>query len=575
MRQTIGTKIGIVLGLSLAALVIVGGQSHRATSRLIVDAEGVEQSQRVQGKIASLLAELYQAETLQRGYLLTGASRYLESYAAAVKAAEDNLSYLLQLTAGQANQQRRLTSLSPIVRERFARLAEGVKARTEGGLDGAARFASEGVGSRLMNQIRAITSDMSEEEQAVLAKRTRESHASSRAALAAIRYGIPLAIAVVCVIGLALARNITRPLNATTAIAESLATGDVSVEIPSEMRRDEAGVLLQAFRRMAGFQREMARVAGRIAEGDLSVPIKPQSSRDQLGHAFAAMLDNLRRLTGMISESANVLAAAASEISTSVSQVAASSTETAAAVSETTVTVEEVRQTSKVASERARMVADNSQQAATVSLAGRQATDLTVAKINDIRQQMEAIAESIVRLSEQSQAIGTIIETVDDIAEQSNLLAVNAAIEAAKAGEHGRGFEVVAREIKNLAAESKQATGQVRGILSDIQRATSAAVMATEQGSKAVESGLAQSRQTGESIQALAGSIQEAANAALQIAASSQQQVAGMTQVAQAMGSIKQASNQNVDSMAQLKSAADNLRELSAKLQELVAFHRV
>src|SRR4028119_1286641 len=104
-----------------------------------------------------------------------------------------------------------------------------------------------------------------------------------------------------------------------------------------------------------------------------------------------------------------------------------------------------------------------------------------------IREQMEAIGESMMRLSEQSQAIGAIIATVDDLAQQSNLLAVNAAIEAAKAGEQGKGFAVVAQEVKSLADQSKQATTQVRTILNDIQKATGAAVMATEQGSKAVE----------------------------------------------------------------------------------------
>src|SRR5207302_9134131 len=121
-----------------------------------------------------------------------------------------------------------------------------------------------------------------------------------------------------------------------------------------------------------------------------------------------------------------------------------------------------------------------------------------------IQSQMESIAESIVRLSEQSQSIGEIISTVNDLAEQSNLLAVNAAIEAAKAGEQGKGFTVVAHEVKSLAEQSKQATSQVRAILSDIQRATNGAAMAVEQGAKAVEEGVRQSAEAGRSIAQLA-----------------------------------------------------------------------
>ena len=151
-------------------------------------------------------------------------------------------------------------------------------------------------------------------------------------------------------------------------------------------------------------------------------------------------------------------------------------------------------------------------------------------------------------MSEQTQDIGEIITTVNDLTQQSNLLAVNAAIEASKAGEHGKGFAVVAQEIKSLADQSKQATAQVRAILSDIQKATSASVMAAEQVSKAVETGVAQAAESGDSIRRLAEAIAESAQAATQIAASSQQQFAGMNQVALAMENIKQASQQNVAS---------------------------
>ena len=313
--------------------------------------------------------------------------------------------------------------------------------------------------------------------------------------------------------------------------------------------------------------RQMATMTRRLTDANEQLEVRVSHRTSELQEANRSLQAHAAQIT----ESVGVLSTAARHILDLSAQVAANATETAAAVSETTATVEEVRQTSRVASERARTVAENSQQAATVSLAGRHATDLTIERMNQIRQQMESIAEGIVRLSEQSQAIGGIIATVDDIAEQSNLLAVNAAIEAAKAGEQGRGFAVVAQEIKSLASQSKQATGQVRGILSDIQKATSVAVLATEQGSKAVEAGMSQSRQTGSAIDNLAGSIQEAAQASIQIAASSQQQVAGMTQVAQAMESIKHASAQNVDSMTQLKTAAQNLLELGVKLKEVAA----
>ncbi|MGH2568549.1 MAG: HAMP domain-containing methyl-accepting chemotaxis protein [Bacteroidota bacterium] len=291
--------------------------------------------------------------------------------------------------------------------------------------------------------------------------------------------------------------------------------------------------------------------------------------------AFVMIVLLTRTIAGPLLEAVNVLSSSASEIVAGTTQVATGASETATAVSETTTTVEEVKQTAQVASQKAKYVSDSSQKAAQVSQTGKKSVEQSIEGMNRIREQMESVAESIVRLSEQSQAIGEIIASVNDLAEQSNLLAVNAAIEAAKAGEQGKGFAVVAQEVKSLAEQSKQATAQVRTILMDIQKATSAAVMAAEQGSKAVETGVTQTTEAGESIRMLAESIAEAAQAATQIAASSQQQLVGMDQVALAMENIKQASTQNVASTKQAESAAQNLHQLGLKLKQLTEQYRV
>jgi methyl-accepting chemotaxis protein len=324
--------------------------------------------------------------------------------------------------------------------------------------------------------------------------------------------------------------------------------------------------------------KEISAIAERIAAGDLSVILSMDSRQDEVGllvQAFTLLTDNLRSQIRDLTEGVDVLGASASEISTSTTEFAASATETATAVSEATTTVEEVRQTAQVSNQKARTVADTAQKVAQISQSGQKSTEETVEGMNRIGHQMEAIAESMVRLSEQGQSIGQIVATVEDLAAQSNLLAVNAAIEAAKAGEQGKGFAVVAQEVKSLAEQSKQATNQVRAILNDIQKATSTAVMATEQGSKAVEAGIKQSAQAGQSIQTLAGSVAVAAQAASQIAASSQQQLVGVEQVAIAMESIKQASTQNVDSARQLETAALSLKELGQKLKQLVGRYKV
>lgn len=322
----------------------------------------------------------------------------------------------------------------------------------------------------------------------------------------------------------------------------------------------------------------LAAYANALSVGDLSQPLPVVSHGDEsgeVGRSFLQMAESLKRQIQEIRAATTVLASSAGEIATSVSQVASGSTETASAVSETTATVEEVKQTSSLAAEKAQAVSDSAGRAARDAEAGRAATVAVVEGMEHIRVQMEAVADSILRLNERTQAIAEIIASVDDIAEQSNLLAVNAAIEAARAGEHGKGFGVVAQEIRNLAAQSKQATSQVRRILGDIQKATATAVMATEQGGKAVAAGDRQSAAAGESIEALARSAEASSSAAMQIAASSRQQLTGMDQVAMAMENIKQASMQNVDSMEQLKEATRNLQELGANLKKLVGQYKL
>jgi methyl-accepting chemotaxis protein len=322
----------------------------------------------------------------------------------------------------------------------------------------------------------------------------------------------------------------------------------------------------------------ISEIAGKVASGDLTVNIPTENRTDEVGEllrAFGAMLDGLRKLMREINEGVGVLSTSSAEILATTTQVAAGAAETASAVSETTATVEEVKQTAQLSSQKARNVSDSAQKASQVSQGGRKSVEEAMQGMQRIQEQMESIAESIVRLSEQSQAIGEIIATVNDLAEQSNLLAVNAAIEASKAGEQGKGFAVVAQEVKSLAEQSKQATAQVRTILGDIQKATGTAVLATEQGSKAVQAGVKQTAETGESIRLLADSIVEAAQAATQIAASSQQQMVGMDQVVLAMENIKQASVQNVSGTKQAEVAAQGLHELGQKLQQLAAQYKV
>lgn len=342
--------------------------------------------------------------------------------------------------------------------------------------------------------------------------------------------------AIVAVLAFAISRSLTRPLVTVVDRVDKISSGDLTVDVEVLNRRDEIGTLTKA---------------------------------------ISGMVNNLRDHLGKIIEGIHVLTSAASEISATVSQVVAGTSQTSSAVIQTTHTVEEIRQVATVVREHAKSVAQEAQQAVEVSASGHKATQETIERMKLIKEQMESIGKTVVRLSDHSQAIAEIIGTVQDLADQSNLLAVNASIEAARAGEQGKGFAVVAHEIKRLADQSKDATQQVRSILEETRKWVSAVVMATEQGGRAVEAGVEQSTVAGDSIQVLASGVTSSSQAAAVIEVSSQQQAAGMEQVSTAMESIDQAVKQNIAGTSQLDAAARRLAGLGEELQSMVRMYKL
>ncbi len=575
MKWSIGKKIGSGFALALVALTIVGAVSYDSTSKLIDSAEWVRHTHEVRSGLDELLSGMKDAESGQRGYVITGEARYLEPYQGTNASVDQKLKHLRELTADNPIQQQRLTAIEPLIKAKFAELQETIDLRRTQGFEAAERVVVTDRGKNTMDAIRKLVAEMQQEETQLLAQRSVEERERAHRTEMTIALGGVCAFALLSLAGVVLTRNIAGPLGEVSAAAQRIALGDLSARPISGGRRDEVGVLAAAFAEMTASLGQMARAAEQISAGDLTVEVKPKSNQDVLGKAFVVMVEKLRRMIGEMQESSSILSASSQQIVATTTQVAAAATETAAAVTETTATVEEVKQTAQLATQKAKFVSESAQRATQVSESGRKSAADSIEAMKQIREQMESIAESIVRLSEQGQTIGEIMLSVNDLAEQSNLLAVNASIEAAKAGEQGKGFAVVAQEVRNLAEQSKQATLQVRGILNDIQKATNAAVMVTEQGAKAVEAGVKQSVQAGESVQKLGESIAEAAQAATQIAASSQQQMAGMDQVVQAMENIKTASTQNVASTRQTELAAKNMQELGQKLTALIALYKV
>jgi methyl-accepting chemotaxis protein len=241
------------------------------------------------------------------------------------------------------------------------------------------------------------------------------------------------------------------------------------------------------------------------------------------------------------------------------SRVAAATVQTAGATNETTATVEEVRQTAMLAQEKASQVSELSQTVVETSKFSEESAGKNRSHFERIDSDMDVVAEAIDRLNREAQSVSEIIAQVNDLAEQSNLLSVNASIEAAKAGDAGKGFTVVAMEVKSLAEQSKRSVAHVRSVLSEIQKASS---MVVELGRNEADKAL-----NNASKRVVVAT--QAAEATSQIAATSRQQLAGMEQISLAVLSIAEAGEQSVLGARQVEEEVQLLEDVALGLRRL------
>lgn len=291
-------------------------------------------------------------------------------------------------------------------------------------------------------------------------------------------------------------------------------------------------------------------------------------------HAALATLIESNRKAGRAGEAAGRLrtvgqhvAATIAELLASTRQQAASGSQQAAMVNDITTTIEELNEVGVQNVEKAEGIIQIAEQSEQISQDGQRDVVAAIEGIDRLRQQVELIAAKILDLTERTQQIGEIISSVNEIAEQSKLLALNASIEAAKAGEHGRGFAVVALEIRTLAEQSKQATQQVRSILGEIQKASHSAAMVTEEGSKAATDGSSKVRRIGERLGQLVYVINQTTRAARQISGAMRQQSLGLEQIASGMKQINLASQETKISVEQAESALDRLSQITEPIR--------
>jgi methyl-accepting chemotaxis protein len=273
-------------------------------------------------------------------------------------------------------------------------------------------------------------------------------------------------------------------------------------------------------------------------------------------------------LSGEVQKAIGSLVGTVTEISSAASQLSVNTQQTAAAVTENMAAVAQVRQMAEISSKVARSLNKDAQQMVSVSTSAKSDATESAAGIAQIQAQMESILSSISSLSEKTQKISDIIAAVDDIAERSTLLSVNAAIEAARAGDMAGGFVVLAKEIKDLSNQSRNETQNVRQVLELIAQSTQMSLLATKEGKEAVEQGAKLVLQVQEALMQTAGMMQATVDTCAKIQTSSDQQVNGMKQISESTAQIEESCRTNRDSAETLREAAQKLTDLSKRLGE-------
>ncbi|MDP9940923.1 methyl-accepting chemotaxis protein [Ectopseudomonas alcaliphila] len=489
---------------------------------------------------ADLLASLLNIETGARGFVITGAEQFLGPLEAGEKDFQVHMAELRQLTRDNPAQQRRFAELQALHDQwlsedinGYMELRRQVSAGTQP-FDAVIERISAGGAKVKMDAMRRILSEIQAEERVLLEQRTASMNAAKSLSLWLLWIGGLIAAVLAISVAFLLSRSIAGRLQQVVEVARNVAQGRLDSNI-ERAGGDEIGVLLDA---------------------------------------FATMQERLREMIGQIRAGAVQLVGAAQNISSASTQLSVSTQEQSQAASSMAATVEELTVSIN-------HVADNANEAHGLSSdSGRQSAEggaviqETLASMQRIADTVQGAAVQIAELGQHSDQISSIVNVIKEIADQTNLLALNAAIEAARAGEQGRGFAVVADEVRLLAQRTANSTQEITEMIKKIQLGTRSAVSNMEIGVQQVSSGVEQASQAGDAIVAIRQASASVVGVVDQISLALREQTVASQDVARNVERIAQMSMENSEAVADTSRTAQGLQQLALSLEKQVAsFH--